>query len=70
MDDILCLFNSESDADKVFVFLNQRHPKIKFTIGKQTENKLSFLDLLITSNGDNFLTLVYRKKHSSGLYTI
>ena len=57
--DIICLFNSESDADKFFVFLNQRHPKIKFTIEKQTENQLSFLDLLITFNGDNCLTSVY-----------
>ena len=54
VDDIICLFNCESDADKFFVFLNQRHPKIKFTIEKQTENQLSFLDLLITSNGNNF----------------
>ena len=54
VDDIICHFNSESDADKFFVFLNQRHPKIKFTIEKQTENQLSFLDLLITCNGDNF----------------
>ena len=69
VDDIICLFNSESDADKFFVFLNQRHPKIKFTIEKQTKNQLSFLDLLITCNGDNFLTSVYRKKHSIGLYT-
>ena len=46
------------DADKFFVFLNQRHPKIKFTIEKQTKNKLSFLDLLITCNRDNFLTSV------------
>ena len=38
--DIICLFNSESDADKFFVFLNRRHPKIKFTIEKQTENQL------------------------------
>ena len=68
MDDI-SLFNSESDADKFFVFLNQQHPKIKFTIEKQNENQLSFLDLLITCNGDNFLTSVYRKKHSIGLYT-
>ena len=50
-------------------FLNQRHPKIKFTIEKQTENQLSFLDLLITSNGNNFQTSVYRKKDSIGLYT-
>ena len=59
VDDIICLFNSESDADKFFVFLNQRHPKIKFTIEKQTENQLSFLDLLITCNRENFLTSVY-----------
>ena len=49
VDDIICLFNSEYDADKFFVFLNQRHRKIKFTIEKQTENQLSSLDLLITS---------------------
>ena len=57
------------DADKFFVFLNQRHPKIKLIIEKQTENQLLFLDLLITSDGDNFLTLFYRKKYSIGLYT-
>ena len=44
------------------LFLNQQHPKLTFTIEKQTENQLSFLDLLITSNGNNFLTSVYRKK--------
>ena len=59
VEDIICLYNSESDTDKFFVFLNQRHPKIKLTIEKQTENQFSFLDLLITSNGDNFVTSVY-----------
>ena len=70
VDDIICLFNSESGADKFFVFLNQRHPKIKFTTETQTENQLLLLYLLITSNGDNFLTSIYRKKHPIGLYTI
>ena len=65
MDDIICLFNGESDADHFFVFLNQRHPKIKFTIEKQIKNQLSFLDLLITSNS---LTSVYWKNHFIGLY--
>ena len=40
-------------------FFNNGFPKKKFTIEKQTENQLSSLDLLITSNGDNFLTSVY-----------
>ena len=39
-----------------FIFLNQRNPPKKFTIEKETENQLSFLDLLITNNRDNFLT--------------
>ena len=59
VDHIICLFNSESDDDKFFDILNQGHPKIKFTIEKQNENQLAFLDLLITCNGDNFLTLIY-----------
>ena len=63
MDDIISLFNSESDTDKFW------HPKIRFTTEKQTENQLSLLDLLITNNGDHFLTSVQRKKHSIGLYT-
>ena len=29
VDDIICLFNSQSDADKFFDILNQRHPKNK-----------------------------------------
>ena len=45
------------------------HSKIKFTIEKETENQLSFINLLITSNGDNFLTSDCCKKHSIGLYT-
>ena len=34
VNDIICLFNSKSDAQKFFVFLNQLHPKIKFIIEK------------------------------------
>ena len=37
---------------------------MKFTIEKQTENQISFLDLFIISNGDNILTSVYRKRQS------
>ena len=64
---MICFFNSESDADKFFVFLNQKHPKIKYTIEKQTGNQLSFLDLLITSNGDNFSLL---KKNTPLVYAL
>ena len=53
MDDIICFFSSESDADKFFVFLNQRHSNIKFTIEKESHNQLSCVDLLITTQPAN-----------------
>ena len=54
MDDIICLFDSESDADKFFVFLNQQHPSIKLTIRKQTHNQVSFLDYLLLIKETSF----------------
>ena len=55
--DIICLFKCESDADKFLKFLNAQHPNIKFTFEKQ----ISFLDALITNDGDQFYTFVSRK---------
>ena len=37
VDDIICLFNCESDADKFFEFLNTQHPNIKFTFEKKSQ---------------------------------
>ena len=66
VDDIICLFNSKSDADNIFVFLNQQHRNIRFTIKKETHKQLSFLDVIINNKGDNFLISVYCKKQSIG----
>ena len=41
VDDIICLFNSESDADKYFLFRNQQPANIKLTIQKQTHKNSS-----------------------------
>ena len=35
VDDIICLFNCESDADKFFEFLNSQYPNVNFTFEKQ-----------------------------------
>ena len=42
VDDIINLFNSESDADKFYEFLNKQHPNIKFIFEKQQNNQISF----------------------------
>ena len=69
VDDIICLFNSESDADKFYEFLNKQHPNIKFTFEKQQNNQISFLDILIKNNGENFSTTIFRKTTAIGLFT-
>ena len=69
VDDIICLFNCESDADKFFEFLNRQHPNIKFTFEKQVNKQISFLDVLITNDGDQFCTSVFRKEPAIGLFT-
>ena len=68
-DDIFCMFGNEKDADNVFEFLNFRHKYIKFTIEKESNKVLSFIDILIKNEGNRFSTSVYRKKASIGLFT-
>ena len=69
VDDTICLFNCESDAVKFFEFLNCQHPNIKFTFEKQVNKQISFLDVLITNDGNQFCTSVFHKDTAIGLFT-
>ena len=69
VDDIICLFNCESDANKFFEFLNTQHPNMKFTFERQVNKQISFLDVLITNDGDQFYISVLRKETAIGLFT-
>ena len=62
------MFNCESDAGKFFEFLNTQHPNIKFTFEKQVNKQISFLVVLITNDGDQFCTSVFRKETAIGLF--
>ena len=68
VDDIFCLLKSEDEANSFLVYLNGKHPNIKFTMETEKEKKLPFLDVLITSNNGNFETSVYRKMTFTGLF--
>ena len=68
-DDIVCLFNSEQDDDEFFKFLNSQRSNIKFTFEKEKDDKLAFLDVLISKTDQNFCTSVYLKMTSIALYT-
>ena len=45
VDDILAAFDNEQDPLNFFNFLNNRHHKINFTIEKQINHSIAFLDL-------------------------
>ena len=63
------MFGNEKDSEKFFEFLNCQHKSIKFTLEKESNKFLSFLDILIKNEGNRFSTSVYRKKTSIGLFT-
>ena len=48
VDDILDFFDKEQDSLNFLNFLNKRHPNIKFTIEKQINHSIAFLDVLIS----------------------
>ena len=54
VDDILAAFDNEQDSLK---FLNNRHPNIKFTIEKQSNHSIVFLNVLISGINNQNLTL-------------
>ena len=56
-------------ADKFLDCLNTRHKNIKFTTKKEQNQKLPFLDALITKTSNNRITTNYKKSTDTGLLT-
>ena len=55
--DILAAFDNEQDSLNFLNFLNNRQPNIKFTIEKQINHSIAFLDALISGINNQNLTL-------------
>ena len=69
VDDILAAFDNEQDSLNFFNFLNNRHPNIKFTIEKQNNHSIIFLDIFISDINNQDLTLqTYHKSTYTGLF--
>ena len=68
VDDIFCLVKNETEANSFLTYLNSKHANIKFTIEREKDKKLPFLDILISSKIEYFETSVYRKDTFSGLF--
>ena len=59
VNDIFDAFGNEKEAEIFFEFLNCCHKNINFTIEKESNKILSFLDILIKNEGNRFSILVY-----------
>ena len=68
VDDTYCLFRGRDHIIMFLEYINCQHPNINFTAETESENSLPFLDVLVTSEGNNFMTSLYRKKTFTGLY--
>ena len=70
VDDTFCLFHSEHDAILFFKFINNQHPNIHFTMEKEINHVLPFLDVLLDNKAPHFpVTTTYRKKTFTGVLT-
>ena len=66
--DILAAFDNEQDSLNFLSFLNNRHPNINFTIEKQNNHSIAFLDVFISGINNQNLTLqTYHKSTYTGL---
>ena len=62
VDDILAAFDKEQDSLKLLNILNKRHPNNKFTIEKQINHSIAFLDAFISGiNNQNLTIPIYHK---------
>ena len=50
VDDTFCVFETEQDAVSFYDYINSQHPNIRFTMEKEVNRKLAFLDVLISNN--------------------
>ena len=68
VDDTICFIKLTS-INKVLETLNSYHTNIKFTIEIESENKISFLDVLLIRSNSLISTKVYRKNTNTDIYT-
>ena len=67
VDDTYCLFRYRDHVVMFLEYINCQHPNINFIAEIEAENSLPFLDVLVTREGNNFMTSL--KKTFTGLYT-
>ena len=66
VDNILAAFDNDQDSLNFLNFLHKRHPNIKFTVEKQNNHSIAFLDVFISRINYQNVTL---QTHYKSTYT-
>ena len=70
VDNTFALFHTEQDALSFFSHINTQHPNIMFTMKREENHKLPFLDVLLDKQSNqSIITSVFHKKTYTGLLT-
>ena len=69
VDDTFLLFADESHIEKFQHYLNEQHININFTVEREQNNTLPFLDIEVIRSDTEFSTGIYRKPTFSGVYS-
>ena len=64
-----CLFKNDEHVYPFLDHKNSHKNSITFTVEKEDNNLVPFLDVLIQNDGSEFSTSIYRKTTFTGLYT-
>ena len=68
VDDILLVYNdSKTDIKEVLKEFNNITPKLRFTLEKEKNNKINFLDITIIKNPEGLTFEIYRKPTTTDL---
>ena len=68
VDDIFVLFSSLDQTKNFEKYLSSKRLNINFSLEKENDGRLSFLDINIFRQNRKFVTNVYQKKTFSGVY--
>ena len=69
VDDKLFFWPHQEDVPSLLEYVNLIRPSIQFTMEKEQDNKLPFLDVLVTCTEQRFRSSLYRKPAATGLRT-
>ncbi|CAF3362230.1 unnamed protein product [Rotaria sp. Silwood2] len=72
VDDVFCIFKKNQNIKDFLLRINKWHPNIKFTSELEFDEKLAFLDVLISRDNitHKYNTTIYRKPTNTNLYLL